>query len=187
MSSRCSFIGFPRNAERVAGARHRPGNPSSNQRCRCSLEPCVQLSGLTTPPDSCWMWSSPTAPRRVDRIGDLLLGGRLEERHAVLVDLLGHVADPRAGEAVGLQLGAHAVAVGPGAVVRMLLHDAGDVLHVMPVLVGEHVELREWPGARVELLVAAGRRTSGRRRRSLRAGSRTVRSGSMPCRTACDV
>ena len=94
--------------------------------------------------------------RGVERIGDLLLGRRLQERHAVLVDLLGHVADPRAGEAVGLQLGAHAVAVGAGAVVGMLLHDAGDVLHVVAVLVREHVELGERARRRVELLAQQG-------------------------------
>lgn len=89
---------------------------------------------------------------RVDRVGDLLLGGLLEIRYAVLIALLGHVAHPRAGEAVRLQLGAHAVAVGAGAVVRVLVHDPGDVLHVVPVLVSEDVELGEVAGRCIELL-----------------------------------
>ena len=98
------------------------------------------------------MWSSPTAAAAFSASRTCCFGRRLQERDAVLVLLLGRVADPRAREAVGLQLGAHAVAVFAGAVVGMLLHDPGDVLHVVAVLVGEHVELGERPGGRVEPL-----------------------------------
>ncbi len=66
--------------------------------------------------------------------------------------LLGHVADPRAREAVGLQLGADGVAVGTRAVVRVVLHDAGDVLHVVAVLVRQHVELCQRSRGRIEPL-----------------------------------
>ena len=41
---------------------------------------------------------------------------------------------------------------GTRAVVRVLLHDPGDLLHVVAVLVREHVQLGERPGGGVELL-----------------------------------
>ena len=34
--------------------------PVSNQRIRCSDDPCVQPSGSISPPEGCWMRSSPT-------------------------------------------------------------------------------------------------------------------------------
>ena len=94
--------------------------------------------------------------RGVDGVGHLLLRRRLEEGHAVRILLLGHRADPRSREAVCLQLGAHGVAVRARAVVRVLLHDAGDVLHVVAVLVSQHVKLRERARGRVEPLPQQG-------------------------------
>ncbi len=42
--------------------------------------------------------------------------------------------------------------VAPRAVVRVLVHDPDEVLHVVAVLVREHIELRERAGGGVELL-----------------------------------
>ena len=53
------------------------------------------------------------------------------------------VARPHAGEAVGLQLEAHRTARRPLAVLPDLLVEAHDVLHVVAVLVGDHVRLGE--------------------------------------------
>ena len=152
MSSRCSFTGCPPDTAKVSQA--------FDALAVADLEPALALLARAVGP-ALGIHRAAGLPldvvvadrlRGVDRVGDLLLRRRLEERHAVLIHLLGHVADPRSREAVGLQLGAHAVAVGTRAVVGMLLHDPGDVLHVVAVLVREHVQLRERSRGRVEPL-----------------------------------
>ena len=72
---------------------------------------------------------------------------------ACLEDMTGAVgvAGPDAGEAIGLQLQADGRRVGPGlgtAPRRVhLVHDAQQVLHVMPDLVRDHIGAGESPGA----------------------------------------
>ena len=69
---------------------------------------------------------------RIERIGDLLRGGLLQIGDAVLVELVGRVGHPRAGVAVGLQFGAHAVAVGSGAIVAVPPPEVRQVLAGKP-------------------------------------------------------
>ena len=85
---------------------------------------------------------------------------------------------PDAGEAVGLQLDAHAQRVGlrlaaaRPRIASTLPRDAHQVLHVVADLVRDHVGLRELAG-RAEAGSSACRRSRGRCRPSGRPGSRT--------------
>ena len=129
------------------------------------------------------MLSSPTAAAAPSAFCELLLGDRLEVGHAgVRVDRGRGRAGPHAGVAVGLQLDPHRVGVGARALPVRLVHDAGDVLDVVAVLVGDDVLLGQRAVLGAEL-GAAGRRTRRRRRSWRRAGSRTGRSSSTRCRS----
>ena len=89
---------------------------------------------------------------RVECVFELLIGGGLEIRGAVVIGQGRDIAEPRPGIAVCLELGAHTVAVLTGAVVRVLGHHAGDVLDVVAPFVSDDVELGELPRGGAELL-----------------------------------
>jgi len=144
--------------------------PVRNQRVRCSLEPCVKVSGLIRPCAACWIRSS---PRRGG--AERLLGvARLEV--LALVDAVG----PDPGQAVGLELEPHRERVGlvgalPGALAHLLL-DAEEALDVVADLVGDDVGLGEVAGrakarpqlreeAEVEVDALVGRAVEGAGRR----------------------
>src|SRR5688500_230869 len=81
--------------------------------------------------------------RSIECLVDLLPGQRLEEPG------VNCVPSPDAGEAVGLQLGAHRATLGAG--VSPGLEQAEQVLDVMPVLVRDHVHLGERTALGAEL------------------------------------
>ncbi len=115
--------------------------PFLNQFVRCSDEPCVQLSRLTRPVACSWRRSSPTAAAAARPSSRSPLSSRL-----LLVGRVG----PDAGEAVGLQLEPDREVVGVcrarGLLALDVVHDAEQVLHVVPELVGDHVGLSEVAG-----------------------------------------
>ena len=81
----------------------------------------------------------------IERIGDVSLRQISDEPG------LSRVIRPDAREAVGLQLGAHRRALRALRILAYLFQRPGDVLHVMTVLVREHVRLRKrtTPGSEV--------------------------------------
>src|ERR1700730_13017808 len=90
--------------------------------------------------------------RRRQRVLNVLVAQRFQIRHPGALLLDGRrVVRPHPGIAVGLQLGAHAVAA---RALRALLGTAEyplQVLHVMAELVGNHILLRQWSTAGTEL------------------------------------
>ncbi len=91
----------------------------------------------------------------VEAVGDVLLGDPLDQGLAAVgTGLGGGVVGPQAGVAVGLELEADGAALGPGgAAAAGPVHRPGEVLDVVPVLVGQHVRLgeRAAPGAEAAL------------------------------------
>ncbi len=115
--------------------------PRLNQLTRCALEPCVNDSGTTVP---CDFLCSVSSPIWAAALSAASMSPGLE---APAVFLL-RARRPDAGEAVGLQLDAHAervrlrLAAAPAQRVD-LVHDAELVLHVVADLVGDDVGLGE--------------------------------------------
>src|SRR5690606_35335526 len=91
--------------------------------------------------------------RVVHGIRQLCIRIRLEIALPVLISEIDGIAQPGTRIAVGLQLGAHTVARGAGAVVGVPVHDPGDVLDVVAPLMAHDVELCELARRRTELLL----------------------------------
>ena len=82
--------------------------------------------------------------RGIEGIGDVLTRDVLDEAG---VERMTH---PQSRVAVRLELYAHLPSLGSGVAIGVAEH-AGQVLDVVPVLVGQYVRLREWPAASAEL------------------------------------
>src|SRR6478735_5805400 len=91
---------------------------------------------------------------RGEGVLDVLGRQRLEEGRAGVLVLRGRgVLGPHTAEAVGHQLGAHGAGVGPLRVLLGAIEQAELVLERVPVLVGDHVLLRERPTAGTDLVL----------------------------------
>ena len=132
----------PRNVSQLCGPL--PSMPATNQLWRCSDEPWVHDSGVTRPCGP--LLDAVVADRRrgVERIGDVLPRDVLHESRVE------RVADPQPGVAVGLELEPHLAALRARVAARAPQR-AGQVLDVVPVLVGEDVRLGERAASRAEL------------------------------------
>ena len=144
-----------------------------NQRVRCSDEPWVQDS---------WARRRRAGRRRPPRRRRC----PPRRRRARAAVLLGEVG-PDAGVAVGLELEPDRAArsPGPGSAAgawRTSSFVPTHVLHVVPELVGEDVDLGEVAGS-AELRSRAAGRTTGRCRPSRRPGSRRARCRRWRCRS----
>ncbi len=180
--------------------------PVLNQRVRCSAVPCVNVSGLIRPVVCSWMRSSPTEPAAVSPSSRSPCSSSPRSN----VECAHTPARQSACSSVRTESALRWSGFSRGRVVD-LLGDAGERLHVVAVLVRDHVRLGEVAGrlealgelaeeaeVEVDLAVeraverpgaggagaAAGRRASGGTARAASAGSRAPPSGSRRPRTS---
>ena len=118
--------------------------PRTNQLWRCSDEPCVQDSGWTLTLRA--LLDAVVSDRSccVERLGDVLSRQILDESR------LERLAYPEPRVAIGLELDADLAALRARVTIRAPKH-AGQVLHMVAVLVGQDVCLRERSALRPEL------------------------------------